>query len=428
MPKNAISFAVLMLPFVFSTGYGEKNGVKGRVVDEYSKPIKNAEVKLIIANKTQTTDSAGNFFIEMPAAHILQADPVFNTITFNNGILSFNVFEIVPKIQIEVFDIKGQRVNKVLHERIVQGKYSMDLLPDVLPISMYFVKLQIGDRSSVFNVVSLKGRTCSLPGNGPGLEKPILKRFSSMSNFLDTLSVSKNNFQSTQKAIASYSATVPDIVLKGNELPPITDGTSAKTTRYWDCCKPACGWGTNLRTCDINGKDLNNAGAQSGCSGGPAYQCWDGAPIEINSKVSYGWAAINNLSTGRPACGDCFQIAFQGSLSGKQMIVQAINIGDGGDQAFDLLIPGGGAGALNGCKNQWGNVDMGVQYGGFRAKCGADRACILNMCQNAFGNKPDLMRGCNWYLDWFLMGDNPPIIYKKVPCPQEIKNISKIGN
>jgi hypothetical protein len=180
-----------------------------------------------------------------------------------------------------------------------------------------------------------------------------------------------------------------------------------------------------MKVCDINGNVIGDMNAKSGCDGGPAFQCMTYAPIEVSSKVSYGWAAFNNSGT---QCGDCFQLDFQGALSGKQMIVQLINIGNGGLDAFDLLIPGGGVGAMNGCSRQWNNAPLGQQYGGFRATCGANRDCILNMCQKAFGDKADLMRGCNWYLDWFQMGDNPGVVYAKVSCPQAIKNVSGIGN
>jgi hypothetical protein len=50
------------------------------------------------------------------------------------------------------------------------------------------------------------------------------------------------------------------------------------------------------------------------------------------------------------------------------------------------------------------------------------------MCQKAFGDKADLMRGCNWFLTWFGMANNPPVMFAKVSCPQKIKDISKIGN
>ena len=52
-----------------------------------------------------------------------------------------------------------------------------------------------------------------------------------------------------------------------------------------------------------------------------------------------------------------------GSVAGKTMIVQILNIGgDVGGNQIDLLIPGGGVGAFNACSNQWGTSDLGAQY------------------------------------------------------------------
>jgi hypothetical protein len=426
MIKNAVNFAVLILTLIVSTSYGQKTGLQGRVVDENNKPIQSAQVQLISAKKSLTTDSAGSFFIEMPLTRALRVDPAINAISFYNGVLSFDVSENQHRVHIEVFDNKGQRINKVIHEGIGKGTYSIDILPDNLPIAVYFVKLQIGHISSVFDVINLKNRVCSLPGNAPTIEKSLLKQSSAVSKVIDTLKVSKDNFQPAQTSVTSYTTNVPDIVLKSKELPAITNGKSARTTRYWDCCKPACGWNTNMRVCDIDGKTISDKNAKSGCEGGPAFQCMDFAPVEINGKISYVWAAFNNSGT---QCGDCFQAAFQGgALNGKQMIIQVINIGNGGTDAFDLLIPGGGVGALNGCSRQWNNAPLGVTYGGFAATCGAKKDCITGMCQKAFGNRPDLMRGCNWYCNWFGMADNPGVTYVKVACPKEIKAISGIGN
>lgn len=69
------------------------------------------------------------------------------------------------------------------------------------------------------------------------------------------------------------------------------------------------------------------------------------------------------------------------SLKGKTMIVQAINSGDIGADHFDLLIPGGGLGAMQqGCPKQWGSVNMGTQYGGFLADCGTNMSCVTSIC------------------------------------------------
>ena len=431
MIKKTLTFAVLILLFIFLTGYGQETGLRGRVVDNDKKPVQGAVVKLITLKESQTTDGSGNFFFQMKTSTLtIPASPILTAISFRNGIFSFNVSGNQRKIRIEVFDKKGQRVNKVIKEGIGEGTYHINILPDNLPVMMYVVKLQIGSSSGVYKVINLTNRTSTLQGSGLRPEKSLLKRSAGGSKPIDTLEAGKDGYQTARTTILSYMTSLPDIVLKSNAsdtagLPPVVNGKSASTTRYWDCCKPHCGWHSNMRMCDIDGKTFQDQGAKSGCEGGPSFQCWDYAPIEINSKVSYGWAAFNNQGT---QCGDCYQLDFQGALSGKQMIVQVINIGNGGNDAFDLLIPGGGVGALNGCSRQWNNAPLGAQYGGFHSTCGDNATCIRNMCDKAFGNKPDLMRGCDWYLNWFKMTNNPQVKYAKVSCPQKIKDISGIGN
>lgn len=425
MIKKAFKFALISM-FIISPGYSQKVYLKGRVVDKDYKAIQGAQVKIIKANKTQSTDWEGKFSIEMDITSV-QANQISDMVTFHNGILSYNVSKSQQQIHIEIFNIKGQKVSSILQEISGKGTFNSKILPEALSAAIYFVKMRVGNNRGVFRVMSFKNQVLSLSDQA---DKSFINETAAASQFIDSLEVSKNDYKTVKQGISSYSTQLPDIVLQSNStndqgLPPVVNGQKAKTTRYWDCCKPHCGWHSNMKMCDINGSPINDRNAKSGCEGGPAFQCMDYAPIEVNSKVSYGWAAFNNGGT---QCGDCFQLDFQGALSGKQMIVQVINIGDGGTNAFDLLIPGGGVGALNGCSRQWNNAPLGVQYGGFRATCGANEGCIRNMCQQAFGNRADLMRGCNWYLEWFNMADNPEVMFAKVQCPQAIKNISQIGN
>ncbi|NLL12091.1 MAG: T9SS type A sorting domain-containing protein [Fibrobacter sp.] len=417
---------ILFTLFLISPGYAQKAYLRGRVVDKDYKAIQGAQVKLVKANMTQHTDWEGKFSFEIDISSVRNRR-ISDMITFHNGILFYNVSEKSQQLHIEIFDIKGQKVGNLLQEISGKGTFNSKLLPEGLSAAMYFVKLRIGTSSGIFKIMSFKNQVYAMSVHG---KKSMMNKTLAASDFIDSLEVSKNDYDTVYQNISSYSSQLPDIVLQSNStndqgLPRLTDGQDANTTRYWDCCKPHCGWHSNMKMCDINGNQINDQGARSGCEGGPAFQCMDYAPIEINSKVSYGWAAFNNHGT---QCGDCFQLDFQDDLSDKQMIVQVINIGDGGQNAFDLLIPGGGVGALNGCSQQWNNAPLGERYGGFRFTCGPDEGCIRSMCQSAFGNRPDLMRGCEWYLKWFRMADNPKVKFKKVPCPQEIKNISQIGN
>jgi hypothetical protein len=222
--------------------------------------------------------------------------------------------------------------------------------------------------------------------------------------------------------------------------PPITSGgQNAWASRYWDCCKPACGWTGNtggrtpVRSCNMQNQPLSGYMDRNACEGGgTAFMCWNGAPWQVGPNLSYGYVAASGPNY---SCGKCFQLQFTGSshngnsastaaLNGKTMIVQVINNGGVAQDQFDLLIPGGGVGALNACSNQWGvsNSDLGAQYGGFLAGCNGNTSCVQQKCQQIFGNKPDLLAGCNWFLGWYGAADNPNLIYKEIACPQMLKD------
>jgi Glycosyl hydrolase family 45 len=217
--------------------------------------------------------------------------------------------------------------------------------------------------------------------------------------------------------------------------PPITNGSSGFATRYWDCCKPSCGWSANANgkpthTCDKSGTTTVGNDTQSACSGGSGYMCYWGAPWSVSDTLSYGFAAYNGVD-----CGTCFQIQFTGkgqyndkdpgsmALNGKTMIVQVINIGGIAANQFDLLIPGGGVGANNACTGgsaQWSGASIGDTNGGMLTTCKDSGSCVSQMCQSAFGNMPQLLAGCNWVSGWFAAADNPQMVYQKTTCPPDI--------
>jgi hypothetical protein len=226
-------------------------------------------------------------------------------------------------------------------------------------------------------------------------------------------------------------------VSSGSTNPPIT-GSNGFATRYWDCCKPSCAWTTSVPSCGKDGTSrITDKNAKSGCdSGGNAFECYDFSPwYDASTNLSYGFAAHNGV-----ACGSCFMLQFTGdgnsgpnagasALKGQQMVVQAINIGGIDSNQFDLLIPGGGVGAMtNGCSAQWGSsTDFGATYGGLLTECKGDASCMKGKCQSVFGSFPALLAGCNWFTGWYNSADNPKVIYQKVTCPSQITSKSGIS-
>ncbi len=218
--------------------------------------------------------------------------------------------------------------------------------------------------------------------------------------------------------------------------PPIT-GSDGYATRYWDCCKPSCSWTTALPSCQKDGTTrISDRNATSGCdNGGSAFECFDFSPwYDASTNLSYGFVAYNAAS-----CGACYELQFKGTsqygvnngainIKGKQMIVQAINIGNIAAGQFDLLVPGGGIGAMpNGCPSQLGSIDLGATNGGLLTECNLDPTCMANKCASSFAGKAGLLAGCNWFTGWFSSADNPQLIYKQVSCPSQITSKSGIS-
>ncbi|KAK8104210.1 endoglucanase type K [Apiospora kogelbergensis] len=203
-------------------------------------------------------------------------------------------------------------------------------------------------------------------------------------------------------ATAAAAATLP--------LLASAQGASGngRTTRYWDCCKPSCGWGlkTNsgkfVQTCDKSDGPLGGSDTKSGCDNGVssgAYMCSNQSPWAVNETTAYGWAAVKLAGSNEQTwCCACYELTFtSGPVSGKKMIVQASNTG----------MPGGGVGLFNACTNQYGAPPngWGAQYGGVSSRSACD----------SFPEK--LKAGCYWRFDWFAGADNPEVTFKQVACP-----------
>ena len=220
-------------------------------------------------------------------------------------------------------------------------------------------------------------------------------------------------------------------------------GQEGFATRYWDCCMPHCSWpehGGSAKTCDAKGKTPIGNNGGSICSGGQGATCTSQIPIIVSDKLAYAFAATpGNDNT----CGKCFALTFTGrgkyetkanhkALAGKTLVVMASNIGydvQGGQ--FDIMIPGGGVGAFNGCARMgWGA--QGKQYGGLLSDCEEEvgysgdlltkrKECLTKKCNSSFANDPQAKEGCLFLATWMEAAGNPTHNFKEVPCPAALK-------
>ena len=236
--------------------------------------------------------------------------------------------------------------------------------------------------------------------------------------------------QQTQTSSSQQQSSGPSLLpkIKGTEK----DGYA---TRYWDSCKPHCAWsgkgGPIARTCH---RDGSRAGVDeaSACDGGPAGTCTDQTPQIINDTIAYAFAATPG---GGNDCGKCYMLTFKGtgasatntptedshrSIKGKHLIVMSNNIGyDVSHNQFDLMIPGGGPGAYNGCGNM-GLSCAGAQYGGFLTTCNYSKSCLINMCNQEYANNTSMKNGCLFLANWMNAANNPEVKFVEVECPSAL--------
>lgn len=196
---------------------------------------------------------------------------------------------------------------------------------------------------------------------------------------------------------------------------------TALTTRFWDCCKPSCGWELKakfnrpVQTCNATGAPLD-VKVGTGCKGGDGYQCSDQQPWAVNDTFSYGFAGV--YFTGHPEietfwCCACYQLDFTDDpLRGKSMIIQASNTAYDVTTAnrFSLAIPGGNQTKEDGCSRQYG-MDQNV-FGQMGSGLGSKGDC---------DKLPQELRdACKWRFDWYKDASFPAVKFKRVTCPKEL--------
>lgn len=262
------------------------------------------------------------------------------------------------------------------------------------------------------------------------------KSSSSQQQTSTTGSTGTGNFQGAYVINSSYTVKA-------------TGGKSGSgwATRYWDCCKPHCAWpdkgGLKAHACDASGNKISDDGATSMCNGGNAGTCKSQIPMIVSDKLAFAYAAVPGSAGGE--CGKCFALEFTGTgkyetkanhqaMKGKTLVVIASNIGyDVAEGQFDIMIPGGGYGAFNGCANKMGWGDQGAQYGGLLSKCedevGYDgdlltkrKQCLAKKCEASFSTDPVAKQGCMFLATWYEAAGNPNHNFKEVECPQELIN------
>jgi|GEM_PF-876455 len=205
--------------------------VRGKVTDVAGKPVANAIVELLNVKLTDTTGADGMYSLGSPSnAARPFAAPSSGRARIDRGTLEFALDEAAP-IRIELFDVKGNLLEKWSLDQASAGSYRLNLAGKGLAGNLLIIKATLGNQVKVL--------PCLPPAGGgraaSGLEYagPAGGILAKEAAFEDTLKVSASGYQPQTFALASTDS-VQDITLQAASCYTPTSPPSAKDAVTFD--------------------------------------------------------------------------------------------------------------------------------------------------------------------------------------------------
>ena len=423
-----------------------------------------ADKEYLIYEDFTVTDKAGN---QVGKAVVVQ-NTVVNMIDMSGKPIVNNI-DLAMQPIINGDGVRYKIVQPAYHLKDATGDYliyetTVVTLPDGTPVG--YADFTTGtiyktDKITPITTANIAALPILLPGGkcvdlvssvaSSSSQQPVLSSSSTPPNPVSSSSKAKSSSSSQPKSSSSSTPKSSSSSAVTGQCPTIkTKGGASGSgwaTRYWDCCMPSCSWNENsggnpAKVCDSKGKNTIGNGSGSVCSGGAGATCTSQIPFTVDgcTEMAFAFAAVPASNGGQ--CGKCFQLTFTGEghysstnantkkLKGKKLIIMVTNIGGDVNQGqFDIMIPGGGVGAFNGCSQMgWGS--QGQQYGGLLSDCETEtkysaakyKSCLTEKCNKSFSNDEQARKGCLFLADWMGAAGNPEHNYVEVECPQVLKD------
>jgi hypothetical protein len=178
------------------------------VSNQTGKPVSGAIITLVRQKLIDTTSATGAYSFGGTSGIIVSpALPNTGNIAMRNGVLSLKLTESAP-VQIEILDIGGHTLAKLLNGHVVAGDYRFDISAKPLSTQILVVSVTIDRRTSTFRYLPVPGtmqhKVTSSVVSSNGGERALVTVAASV----DTLLVSKAGYATKVTPITSYQGTV----------------------------------------------------------------------------------------------------------------------------------------------------------------------------------------------------------------------------
>jgi hypothetical protein len=208
MYRMTVWFFFLVMGLAASAASAQTISLSGKVSNQSGKAISSAIVTLSGQKLVDTTDAAGAYSFSGGTA-LTNPSPVLPSsekISFANGIVALSLTQPAA-IGIEIFDIKGNVLERVFDHAASAGDYRFDIMNRQFASSVMLIRVSIGQRASTFRYVPMENGKRMVAASvtpysnvGEGLTKSLA--------VVDSLKVTASGYVAKAVAVSSYQGTV----------------------------------------------------------------------------------------------------------------------------------------------------------------------------------------------------------------------------
>ncbi len=199
--------ALNLMVIVAFTVSSQTISLSGIVSNKSGKPLAGAIVTLAVQKISDTTDAQGAFSIKKSTSLAGPAPilPRAEKISFSNGILSLGLASSAP-VKIELFDMKGNLLEKAIDRSSPAGDYRFDMKTRPLAANMMLIRVSTNRQTSAFRYLPME--SIRLAVSSPITMSPAERGLTKTLATVDSLSVTASGYLPKTVAVSSYQSSV----------------------------------------------------------------------------------------------------------------------------------------------------------------------------------------------------------------------------
>jgi beta-glucosidase len=192
--------------------------ISGTVKNAGSQGIAGATVHLNAAKRSAVTDAAGYYSFGGAGINPFEkTNTIIKAPGLRNSTLYFGIAENSQDVSIELLTLTGRRVRSLVNQNLPMGNYQVTPLSCRLSSQLYFIRIQIGKRSTVLRLPLVNRTRAPYAPVLRKMEPAQVQGLAKAAAVADTMVVSAPGYQIVQKAVDAYAGT-HDFVLEASSF------------------------------------------------------------------------------------------------------------------------------------------------------------------------------------------------------------------